>query len=300
MAMLDWDDLRSFLAIARHGNLSAAARALKVTQTTMGRRLDALHERSGARLLQKTPAGFVLTPAGERVLGAVERMEAEALSVERAITGEDVRLEGRVRISTVEAFGARVLTPILARLHERHPGIVVELDTDTRNVSLSRREADIAVRMAEFQQHDVVVRRAGEMEFAVYAAPAYLAARGHPDFAAGAPGHARITLQEDLIGVPEGRWFGLQTDAADTVFLANSRDAQLRAAQAGMGLACLPRYLADPEAGLERLATPPPAPSRGIWIGVHADTRHTPRLRAVVEALNEGLRQAAQALSPGD
>ena len=233
--MLDWDDLRSFLAIARHGNLSAAARALKVTQTTMGRRLDALHERSGARLLQKTPAGFVLTPAGERVLGAVERMEAEALSVERAITGEDVRLEGRVRISTVETFGARVLTPILARLHERHPGIVVELDSDTRNVSLSRREADIAVRMAEFQQHDVVVRRAGEMEFAVYAALAYLAAHGRPDFAAGALGHARITLQEDLIGVPEGRWFGAQTDAADTVFLANSRDAQLRAAQARGG-----------------------------------------------------------------
>src|SRR3954454_19315597 len=106
--MLDRDDLRSFLAIARHGNLSAAARALKVTQTTMGRRLEALHERSGARLLQKTPTGFVLTAAGELVLGAVERMEAEALAVERTISGEDVRLAGRVRIATVEAFGARM------------------------------------------------------------------------------------------------------------------------------------------------------------------------------------------------
>ncbi len=298
--MLDWDDLRSFLAIARHGNLSAAARALKVTQTTMGRRLQALHDRSGARLLQKTPGGFVLTPAGERVLGAVERMEAEALAVERAITGEDVRLEGRVRVATVEAFGARILTPILAALHARHPGIVVELDTDTRSVSLSRREADVAVRVAEFHQHDVVVRRAGEMAFALYAAPAYLALRGLPDLTAGAPGHALVTLQEDLIGMPEGRWFSTLAHDAQTVFLANSRDAQLRATQAGMGIGCLPRYLADAEPGLERLAPPEPAPSRGIWIGVHADTRHTPRIRAVLEVLNEGLRAAAPVLAPQD
>jgi len=298
--MLEWDDLRSFLTIARHGNLSAAARVLKVTQTTMGRRLEALHERSGARLLQKTPNGFVLTAAGERVLGAVERMEAKALAVERAISGEDVRLEGRVRIATVEAFAARVLTPILARLHVRHSGIVVELDTDTRSVSLSRREADVAVRLAEFQLHDVVVRRAGAMAFAVYAAPGYLAARGAPDFCAGAPGHARITLQEDLLTMPEASWFTAATTSAETVFLANSRDAQLRVAQAGLGLACLPRYLADGEAGLEHLKTPEPAPSRSIWVGVHADTRHTPRIRTVLEALHDGLRAAAPSLDPAD
>lgn len=298
--MLEWDDLRSFLAIARHGNLSAAARALKVTQTTMGRRLEALHGRSGARLLQRTPTGFVLTSAGELVLGAVERMEAEALAVERAISGEDVRLAGRVRIATVEAFGARILTPILARLQSRHPGIVVELDTDTRSISLSRREADIAVRLAEFQQHDVVVRRAGQMAFGVYATPGYLAARGAPDFAAGAPGHARITLQEDLLTLPEGRWFTALTSSAETVFLANSRDAQLCAAQSGLGLVCLPRYLLDDVAGLDRLRTPEPAPSRGIWVGVHADTRHTARIQAVLEALHEGLREAAPALDPAD
>lgn len=298
--MLDWDDLRSFLTIARHGNLSAAARVLKVTQTTMGRRLEALHERSGARLLQKTPNGFVLTAAGVRVLGAVERMEAEALAVERAISGEDVRLEGRVRIAAVETFGARVLTPILARLQVLHPGIVVELDTDTRSVSLSRREADVAVRLAEFQQHDVVVRRAGAMAFAVYAAPGYLAARGVPDFAAGAQGHARITLQEDLLTMPEGSWFTAVTTSAETVFLANSRDAQLCAAQAGLGLACLPRYLADRDVGLEHIKTPEPAPSRSIWVGVHADTRHTPRIRAVLEALHDGLHAAAPFLAPVD
>src|SRR5690242_9608919 len=96
-ASMDWDDLQSFLAIARHGSLSAAARALKVTQSTMSRRLEGLEARMGARLLHKTPQGYVLTPVGEAILGNVERIENEALAVERAVTGKDVRLEGAVR-----------------------------------------------------------------------------------------------------------------------------------------------------------------------------------------------------------
>ncbi len=139
--MLDWDHLQSFLAISRHGNLSAAARALRVTQTTMGRRLEALHAQAGVRLRQKTPEGFVLTQAGERVLASVERIEIEALSVERAITGEDERIAGEVRITTVDSFGARVVIPILQRLSERQPELQIELIADNRSLSLLRREA---------------------------------------------------------------------------------------------------------------------------------------------------------------
>jgi DNA-binding transcriptional LysR family regulator len=296
--MLDWDDLRSFLAVARHGNLSAAARALKVTQTTMGRRLEGLHERSGARLLQRTPQGFVLTPAGEGVMSAVERMEVEALLVERRISGQDMRLEGVVRVATVEALGSRILTPILARMRARHPGIAVDFTTDSRSVSLARREADIAVRLAEFQEQDAVVRRAAEMAVAAYAAPDYLSARGQPDFAQGAPGHARITFPEGLDAMPEARWLARMTQAGEVAFTSNSRDAQMQAAIGGMGIAAVPRFMGDEAPGLVRLATPEPAPLRGIWIGVHADTRHTPRIRAVVEALHEGLRAAAPVLAP--
>jgi DNA-binding transcriptional LysR family regulator len=110
--MLPWDDLQSFLAIARHGTLSAAARALGVTQTTMGRRLTAMEGRAGARLLSRTPGGFVLTPAGEAVMGNVERIEAEALAVERRITGRDIRLEGVVRVTSVEILAVDVLTEV--------------------------------------------------------------------------------------------------------------------------------------------------------------------------------------------
>jgi DNA-binding transcriptional LysR family regulator len=295
--MLDWDDLRSFLAIARHGNLSAAARSLKVTQTTMGRRLDALHASAGARLLQKTPRGFVLTAAGERVLANVERMEAEAFSVERAISGEDATITGEVRITTVETFGARVLVPLLKTLAEKQPALSVELITDTRALSLSRREADIALRLAQFEQHEVVVRRVGEMGFGIYASQTYLAARGIPDFKAGAVDHAVVTLQDDLALLPEARQLTDLTRAARIVMRANSRDAHLQAALSGYAIVSLPCYLADAHADLVELQIPGDRVSRGIWLGVHQDTRHIPKLRLTIEHITEGLRAQADHLS---
>jgi DNA-binding transcriptional LysR family regulator len=297
---MEWDDLRTFLAISRHGNLSAAARALGVTQTTMGRRLEALHRRAGARLLQKTPTGFVMTPAGERILAHVEHMESDVLAVERLVTGQDVRLEGTVRVTTVETFGARLIVPTLPELHRQYPGIVVELDTDTRALSLSRREADIAVRLAKFEQHDVIVKKIGAMSFAMYAATSYLAERGAPSVAAGSPGHATITLQEDLLTLPEAQWLSDLTEKADVALRSNSRDAHLLAALAGLGLACLPRYLADDIEGLERVRVPVPAPVREIWLGVHRDTRHTPRIRVALNHLTEAVKQAACRLHPTD
>jgi len=110
---MEWDDLKTFLAIARYGTLSAAARALGVTQPTMGRRLHAMEDRTGARLLQRLPGRFALTPLGESVLGNAERIEAEALSAERTITGRDVALAGVVRLTTVDTLAARIVTPAL-------------------------------------------------------------------------------------------------------------------------------------------------------------------------------------------
>ncbi len=298
--MLDWDDLRTFLAVTRHGNLSAAARALKVTQTTMGRRLEALHQRAGTRLLQKTPGGFVLTSSGERVVGNVERMEVEALAIECAITGQDAKLEGEVRITTVEAFGARVLVPLFAELRLRQPQLAIELITDTRALSLSRREADVALRLAEFEQHEAVVRRVGDMAFAVYGGQAYLETHGQPDFSEGAPGHCVVTLQDDLALLPEALWLGGLTQRATVVLRSNSRDAHVQAVKAGYGVACLPCYLADEEPDLVQLGVPTKRVVRGIWMGVHRDTRHVPRIRLVLEHLSEGLKRLAPRLNPGD
>ncbi|WP_176695986.1 LysR family transcriptional regulator [Phenylobacterium immobile] len=296
---MDWEDLKTFLAVARHGSLSAGARALAVSQATMGRRLDALHARIGAKLLQRTPSGFALTPAGERILASVERMEFEANSVERTIGGEDVRLEGLVRVTTVETFGARIVVPALAGLQTSHPGIVVELITDTRSLSLARREADIAIRLAPFEQHAAVVSHIADMAFGLYAADAYLAAHGTPDLAVeGGAGHRLINFQDDLSGLAEATWIRRIAPKATPALKANSRDVQLNACVAGFGLAALPRYLADAVVGLRLLPTAVTPPVREVWLGVHKDMRATPRIRAVLEAVTTGIRAQARALSP--
>lgn len=295
---MDWEDLKTFLAVARHGNLSAGARSLGVSQTTMARRLEGLHARLGVRLLSRTPTGFVLTAAGERILPRVERMEGEALSAERAISGEDDRLEGLVRITSVDTFAARILTPALARLAQIHPGIAIELITDVRSLSLARREADIAVRLAPFEQHEAVVRRIADMAFGLYAAPAYLAERGAPDWTDLGADHRIVTVQDALAGLPEAQWLTGLAPAAATVLAANSRQVQLEACRLGLGLTCLPRYLGDAEVGLTRIETPTVAPRRGVWIGVHRDLRDTPRIRAVLDLVSEQVRASAHALNP--
>jgi DNA-binding transcriptional LysR family regulator len=295
--MLDWDDLKTFLAISRHGTLSAAARALKVSQTTMGRRLDHLHGRAGATLLDRTPAGFRLTPTGAAILGEVERMEDAALSLERTISGEDQRLEGLVRVTTVDALAAHILTPVLKLLRDAHPGIVIELITDNRSLSLARREADIAVRLGRFDAHETVVRKIGDMAFAVYASPAYLETHGQPDWLAGAPGHYVVRVQDDLLDTPDGRWFADKAARAEPALLANSREVQMQGVMAGLGLGHLPCYLASRHPDLVRLDTGAPL-TREIWMGVHRDTRHAPRIMAVQEMLVAAIATNKAQLAP--
>ncbi|CAN5412152.1 LysR family transcriptional regulator [soil metagenome] len=295
---MDWEDLKTFLAVARHGNLSAGARSLGVSQTTMARRLEGLHARLGVRLLTRTPAGFRLTAAGERILPRVERMEDEALSAERAISGEDDRLQGLVRVTSVETFAAIILTPALARLAELHPTISIELITDVRALSLARREADIAIRLAPFEQHEAVVRRIADMSFGLYASAAYVERSGAPDWSEHGAGHRSITVQDSLAGLPEAQWLQGLAPLAASALSANSRQVQLEACVRGMGLACLPRYLGDMTPSLQRLPTPTQPPRRGVWIGVHQDMRETPRIRVVLDMLADEIRTAGDRLDP--
>jgi len=296
--MLEWDDLRTFLAICRHGSLSAAARALGVTQTTMGRRLDSLHDRAGAILLVRVPGGYRPTAAGERVLGRVETIESEVLAVERAIVGEDTRLTGHVRVTTIETFATRVLVSSLSDFAARYPELTVELDADPRCLSLARREADIAVRLIPFEQNETVVQKVGRLGFGIYASPGYLDRFGMPDWTRGAAGHKAITLQTSLPRIPEADWFDGLTKSAPAVLRTNSREGQLRAALAGLGLACLPRCAGDSEPALALLPAPSPGPVREIWAGVHPDISHVPRIRAVLDHITQALRNEAARLAP--
>ncbi|WP_207479301.1 LysR family transcriptional regulator [Arenibaculum pallidiluteum] len=292
--MIDWDDVRSFLAVARHGSLSAGARALGVSQPTMGRRLAELESRLGTRLFDRLPSGHVPTAAGRAVLESAERMEAEALAIERGNAGRDVGVAGFVRATSPDWIGRMFLAPLIAEFCRVQRRVTVELVTDPRAYSLARREADIAFRLVPFEQQEVVQRKLLDIAYALYAAPSYLDRHGVPDFAKGAPGHALVLLNEGLAAAADTVWLTALAREATIAFRCNDRGAMATAAEAGAGLAVLPTVLAEGARGLVRVPSPP-APGRTLYLGVHADCRDLPRVRALVEHLAPALRTGSVA-----
>ena len=275
---MEWSDLRLFLAIARTGTLGAAAKSVGLTQPTMGRRLKALEQALGQSLFQRTPDGFVLTEEGQAIRHHAERMEEEALAVARITAGGGAALAGQIRIASSDWFGAHVLAPILAAFSRAHPGISIELLTDQRRISLARREADLAFRIAPFDEAEIVQRKALEMAYALYAPRG--AALPVPGDGSG---FALVTLDEAYADLPDMAWLRQVLPQARIAFRSNNRDVQAEACLAGAGLAVLPRLLGDRVPGLVAIDLGHPPPARDVWVGYHRDLRRLTRLRALLD-----------------
>jgi DNA-binding transcriptional LysR family regulator len=288
MAPIDWNDLRYFLAVHRSGTLALAARRLGINATTVGRRLTALEETTSARLFDRTPDGFRLTPAGHDLLPHAERMEAEALALERRVSGSDRRLEGVVKLSVTEMIGTRFVAPRVRRFQERHPGIILDLSCTNRPVSLGRREADIALRLLEPKEDNLVVKRLTAVDLALYASPRYLEKAGNPKRAdSSLEGHRVILFADARAFAVENAWLVRRMDGARAVLRSDSVSSVYSAAAAGVGIALLPRVVADADPGLVRIDTRDAPEPRTIWQAVHRDLSRTPRIRAVLEFLAE-------------
>ena len=230
--MLDWDDLRVFLAISRHRSLAAAAKELRVTQSTVGRRLASLESGLGARLLNRTADGYVLTLAGKGILANVERVEREALCLERAVTGLDARLAGVVRVTGSELVTSHLLAPSLAELHAADRSITVELAPLSGGEPVAVHEADVAVQMRPFEHRDIVARKLGALAFGLYASRAYLDRCGAPDIDDGCAGHQLITLLDDRELSAQAAWLREHAFRGDPVLLSDSYETQHRVGSA--------------------------------------------------------------------
>lgn len=290
--MDDWNELRLVLAIRRAGGLTAAAKALGVDHSTAFRRLNALEAHLGVRLFERLPGGtYPPTSAGQRMAAAAERMEDEVLALDRDIAGGDHRLSGRLRITSSETLAYRVLTRHLALFRQAHPGIAVELIIDNRVLSLSRREADIALRPIRPKEGDLWGRKLARVAWTLYGAPAYLEAHGGPVAGPGELGrHALIGWEEAATGIGAADWLGRAATDAAFVYRTNSLVNQLGAARAGIGLALLPCYLGDGDPDLARALPEPVAELAGeLWIVTHADLKATARVRAFFDLVGEGL-----------
>jgi DNA-binding transcriptional LysR family regulator len=294
-AAIEWDDLRYFLALARKGSLSGAARTLKTTQPTMGRRLAAFEARLGAQLFHRTPTGLRLTEAGDAIFHFAVAMDEAAMAAERVAMGRDAGLHGTVRVTAPNFFGPHILSAHIGRFCSEHPTIVVDLITDARLANLARREADMAFRLRRFEQDNIYQSKVGELPFALYAASSYLERCGPPDFERGGAGAEMVVMDQTAIEpVAESFWLNATLPHAKPRFRSNNRDGQAAAAAAGAGLVCLPCLLGDVWPGLSRLDTPTAVPTREVWLGMHADTRKVPRVRALADYLIARLRLTSE------
>lgn len=285
----DWDDLRIFLAVARAGSLSGAARALGVTHSTVFRRIGAFETRLGARLFDRLSGGYALTAAGEEMRDSVLRIEEEIAALSLKVTGQDQRLSGTIRITTTDLLAVGVLPRHIAAFHREWPGIEIEVMVADTVLDLTRREADVALRIGNPVQDTLVGRRVGRLAFAVYgAAGTHAPVPGDPD-------------QSDWIGYGAAhgplsrnmaRWWPQMRQVCRT----NSIITAHAATRAGVGIAALPCVLADCDAELVRVAALPEEFMLDLWLLTHEDLRNTARMRIFLDFMAAALAADADLL----
>ncbi len=293
--MPEWNDLRQVLAIARAGSLAGAAAALGLNHSTVFRRLNAIEGDLGVKLFERLASGYQPTEAGERLVAAAERMESEALAVDREITGRDARLSGRLRVTSSETLAYRFLTGEIAHFSRIHPGIQVELTIDNRQLDLSRRETDVALRAARPNESGLFGRKLADIPWSIYGARKYLARRPGPRSIRDLTAHALIGWASSAPTVQAAEWLARHVPGESIVYRSSSLINQFTAARAGIGLALLPCYLADGESGLKRVLPPIAGLLPELWMITHDSLKATARVRAFMDLVGEGIRRAMKA-----
>lgn len=286
----DWEDLRYFLALARHGSLSAAARALKVSHATVARRVASLEAALQAPLFDRRADGYAPTARGRRVEVLARTME-EAAQASADVAVVDAGLSGLVRLTMAGSMAERFVTDRLGDFHKQHPRIDLEIVVESRVISLSRREADIAVRFGRPKDSELLARRLSSVAFSFYASRSYaktLDKNTSP---------AMIGFDDESNFIADAAWLNREFPQARFIVRTNSQATQAAAARAGLGVAQLPLHVGgdDPRLVPVKLAKNPP--DREIWMLLRKDVARLPRVRAVADYLAAMFRRDRRVLT---
>lgn len=276
-----WDDLQAFLAVARSGRLTEAARLMGVEHTTLSRRLARLEGSLGTRLFDRLPTGYRLTLEGEQLLPRAEAAEHAAALVWSGDIGDGLEASGSVRVGTPEAFGTFCLAGRLERLAVRYPGLTIELVAMPRNFSLSKREADLAIGLSRPSVGRVRAARLTDYELGLYGSIDYLAGAGIPDTLADLKHHRLIGYIDELVFAPELDYFAAALPGFEPTIKISNVVTQMMAVEGGGGLCILPCFMADTRAGLRRVIPGGVAITRSYWLLSHTDTGDIRRIRMV-------------------
>lgn len=280
MQATDWNDLHAFLAIARSGQLTKAGRMMGVNTTTMGRKLRRLEARLGASLFEQTREGQVLTEAGENLLVKVEAMASAATGIDEAQGTTGPLLSGILRISVSEGFGSWVLSRNMPAFAQRHPALTLDIVANSGFLSLSKREADIAIMLSRPKAGPVIARKLSDYALRLYASKDYLAEMGMPERQSDlANAHRLVGYIPDLIYAPELRYLDEICPSITPRLRSSSINVQHQLLAAGAGLGVLPCFMGDADPRLVAIL-PDTCIVRSFWLVTHKDTHQLARVKA--------------------
>ncbi len=276
---LNWDEFRLVRAIADTRSLVGAAERLGLNHSTVFRRLSTLEQQLGVRLFERSRAGYQPTPAGEEMVALASQMGDSVADFERRVAGRDIKPNGDLSVTTVDALALAVMPPILARFREAHPGVNLDLIIASQDLNLSRRDADVALRVTSGPSDTLVGRKICRIKWAVYANPEIERLYG-ADLVARAPW---VAFGENYGPARVRRWLEKHVDRRRQICRVNAALAVVEFVALGVGAAALPCFLGDARDDLVRIGAPPSELESDLWLLTHADLRHSARVRAFMD-----------------
>ncbi|MGD8560348.1 MAG: LysR family transcriptional regulator [Gammaproteobacteria bacterium] len=280
---MNWDDLRLFLAVARAGSISGAAKQLGVQHSTISRRMRQLELKMGARLIERKKGGYELTHAGEVAKEAANNIEREVLGVDGALIGKDTRLTGSLRVTAINNMASSVLMPMFAGFSKQHPLVKLHIIVSNLDASLAHRDADVAIRLTNSPPDTLIGKRIVTVASTVYGARSYIK-------------KLRQTSSEPKwIGVDccsfHKTWTKQACDEQSHNFISDDTLLTLAAIKEGLGVSILPCFMGDADPALARYCEPDPAYNLGLWTLLHPDLKRTARVLAFRDHMTAAIKE---------
>ena len=283
IVLMNWDDLRLFLSVARSGSISGAAKQLGVQHSTVSRRIKQLEEKLGARLLERKTSGYELTTAGKDVEQAANRIEHEVIGVDNTLLGIDTNLVGTLKVTAINNMASSVLMPIFADFNRAYPEIDLHIMVSNSDASLSQREADIAIRLTNSPTDTLIGKRVVTVASTIYGSKEYLKTI------------RKQKLDPKWIGVEccgfHKAWTKQSCNDHSHNFYSDDTLLTLSALKEGLGVSYLPCFMGDSEPKLARYCEPDSVHNLGLWILIHPDLKRTARVLTFRDYISNAIKQ---------
>ncbi len=287
MNNVNWNLIRSFLAVVEHGSLSAAARALGVSQPKLTRDIQSIEAQTKLNLFKRTTKGLQLSNSGKSLVESAQKMNEYALMFNRKVQGSSTQLSGNVRISANEIIGLFLLPAAIAAFRKIHPAVSVEVLITNKVSSLSKREADIALRMFRPTQEDLVVNRLPDMHLGFFAHEKYIQNHGEFDSFEGFKNHTIIGYDESMEFIKGAAIGGFHLKREDFKIRTDNLIMQINLAKQGAGIIVTHKKLMHRYVYMKEIKTDIPLPTMPFWIVCHADTQYNARIRVFKNFLTQ-------------